>query len=316
MTLKEACFLIGVSEDAPASEVKTKYRQLMHKYHPDAIGTEGDLSNDNAIKAALINEAYDILLKRKPVFAKTQPAEERESNKAAWNAPIVETAYEMREILQPVEDANGNVYANICVARGKFVWTADEDFKLFMLSIYNLSRSILDREDVKLRRYETVGREAFQAELAYLLARQFINGTESLKFILGDGTMSDDGLTLYLVKGMLEKVPGAKSPGRAEFLYPEKVLNHRLYLKNSYGKSIGYLSFQDNRLYYILVPLFEERRAQVMIMQNPEMYGRNNNTDLIVWIKILNNTQNAVDIDVNLKIDKLIKMYSADSGMI
>lgn len=86
--------------------------------------------------------------------------------------------------------------------------------------------------------------------------------------------------------------------------------NHKLYLKDAKGKSLGYLSFADNRLYYVLVPLFEERRVQIMIMQNPEMNGKNSNTDLIVWIKFLPNESTMPEVDYNEKIRRLLEVYT------
>lgn len=38
---------------------------------------------------------------------------------------------------------------------------------------------------------------------------------------------------------------------------------HKLYLKNQSGKELGSLSFSDDRLYYVVVPLFEQKRVQI-----------------------------------------------------
>lgn len=46
-------------------------------------------------------------------------------------------------------------------------------------------------------------------------------------------------------------------------LYPAGVSNHRLYLRNKSGQIIGYLSFKDDRLYYVIIPLLEQNKAQV-----------------------------------------------------
>jgi len=50
--------ILGVEENASIEEMKESYRKLCKKYHPD-------LSNSDSInKMALINEAYDILVKK------------------------------------------------------------------------------------------------------------------------------------------------------------------------------------------------------------------------------------------------------------
>ena len=50
-----------------------------------------------------------------------------------------------------------------------------------------------------------------------------------------------------------------------DYLFPAGIRDHRLYLKNAAGQELGYLSFRDDRMYYILIPLFEQRRVRVRI---------------------------------------------------
>lgn len=315
MTVKDACSVLGVKEDTPLKEIKTKYRKLMLIYHPDA-DCDKDAGSSNAYKAALINEAYDVLSKRKSVFKPFHETDEnrdsRSDNSDNWKGPENEKAYAAREILQPVEDSMGNKLATICVAKGKYMWTEDEEFSLFLLSIYNLSKSLLDKREEKAKRGEPTNKTAYQAELAYLLARQFINGTEALKFVVGEGTAAENGDILYLVNGMLEKEKTTRRLAHSEFLYPEKVSNHRLYLKDGTGKSMGYLSFKDDRLYYIIVPLFEARKVKIMIMQNPESFAKNKNTDLLVWIKLISDNKASIELDDNVKIRRLLEMYDSE----
>jgi molecular chaperone DnaJ len=49
--------ILGVSRDASQDEIRTAYRKLAHKYHPDKTG--GDQEAEEKLKE--INEAYDIL---------------------------------------------------------------------------------------------------------------------------------------------------------------------------------------------------------------------------------------------------------------
>ena len=42
-----------------------------------------------------------------------------------------------------------------------------------------------------------------------------------------------------------------------DLLYPAGIRKHRLYLKNRGGHELGYLSFHDDRMYYIVVPLLD-----------------------------------------------------------
>lgn len=76
-----------------------------------------------------------------------------------------------REVLQYVEDYDGTVLGNYCVAKGKYLWKTEEDFPLFLLSLYRCSKELLDGMDEKLQRDEVLPqRQQIQAELTYLLA--------------------------------------------------------------------------------------------------------------------------------------------------
>jgi len=54
--------ILGVKEDALLEEIKSHYRDLCKKYHPDVT------NNESISKMALINEAYDFLARKKVQF--------------------------------------------------------------------------------------------------------------------------------------------------------------------------------------------------------------------------------------------------------
>lgn len=57
MSVKEAFEILGLEEGASDEEIKTSYKKLMKKVHPDSEGSEW--------MAAKLNEAKDLLLKKK-----------------------------------------------------------------------------------------------------------------------------------------------------------------------------------------------------------------------------------------------------------
>ena len=116
------------------------------------------------------------------------------------------------------------------------------------------------------------------AALTYLLAQQFIDARTTLEELatkISPGNRSEDLLSgdVWLIPAMVELdrhlFPRRKQlPEKGEMLYPSALREHRLYLKDSSGKELGYLSFQDDRLYYVVVPLFEQHRVKVKIRVN------------------------------------------------
>ncbi len=95
--------------------------------------------------------------------------------KSAWNAPLNKNAYRERDVLCYAEDYDGVVLGNFCVAKGKYLWTTEEDFPLFLLSAYQCGKHILDECDEHFHGGDApVARQRIQAELTYLLTQQFI----------------------------------------------------------------------------------------------------------------------------------------------
>ncbi|OGC94415.1 MAG: hypothetical protein A2W25_01910 [candidate division Zixibacteria bacterium RBG_16_53_22] len=77
--IDEARRRLGLNEAATLKEIKSAYRRLSHRYHPDKKGREGE----EAMKG--INQAYKLLMDyvnnyeysfKEPDVARTSPTEE------------------------------------------------------------------------------------------------------------------------------------------------------------------------------------------------------------------------------------------------
>lgn len=317
MTIAEAYQILGLSPKAAPDEIKKKYRELMRRMHPDArIGSEGKSSD----QARELNRAYQILKERRscPVYGeKRRKKSGRPKPKPAglWHAPVNEQAYREREILQYAEDRAGTVLGNFRVAKGKYLWTTDEEFPLFLLSLYRCGKQILDETDARLFRKEPPpGRPLIQAELTYLLARQFIDQAGLLPKIAREEEPDAEGNRVFYIPSMLEVSHPPFPLKPEETLYPSGIRSHRLYLKNQAGKEAGYLSFPDDRLYYIVVPLLEQKAVRVRIQaaerqpkkRKPAAAGYQN---LHLWIKWSESTPKSLPQDLNLQIEQLLTKY-------
>lgn len=317
MTLQEACQILGIPLGTEKKEIKKKYRKLMMQVHPDV----GISSQDHyGYSAQEINSAYAALMKgelpcgeESPQGGEHQAAEKRWDQ--VWDAPVNVNAFVEREVLQYVEDHDGTVLGNYCVAKGKYLWKTDEDFPLFLLSLYQCSKELLDGIDAELQRDEDkAGRWQIQAELTYLLAQQFIDGLALLAELAREVETTIDGDRIFYLPAMLELTDGAAPVKTGEVICPSGIRNHKLHLRNKDRQGLGYLSFSDDRLYYIVIPLFEQKRVQVRIRAaEPGMEKKRKTVpryqNLRLWIRLLRESGNGMPENLDLQIKELLEKY-------
>lgn len=313
MTAQKAYQILGIPPGTGKDEIKKRYRKLMTQVHPDVCASSQETYEYSAQE---INSAYAVLMKEKGVSGRS--ASKAKKN-AAWDAPVNVNAYAEREVLQYAEDYDGTVLGTFCVAKGKYLWKTDEDFPLFLRSMYKCSKELLDEIDEKLCREEVSSkRQKIQAELTYLLAQQFIDGSALLTELAEEKKVSPDGDRIFYFPSMLELTSGAVSVKAGETLYPSAVKNHRLYLKNQAGQELGYLSFSDDRLYYLVIPLFEQKRVQVKVQAAEAKTEKRRRTvryqKLDLWVKLLNKDIGRLPESLNLQIERLLEKYKETTG--
>ena len=262
MTWKDACSILGVSPETPMNEIKRVYRQRMLQLHPDVSPAA---SYPYTVQE--VNRAYGFL--KKGEAREPDRGTAREEASRFWDAPLNQHAYREREIYCPAEGADGEVLGHFSLARGKYLWTPEEEFSLFLQSIHHCARQILEEWEAGRspsgppEEGPPADRMALLAELTYLLAQQYVDGTALLEALAREEAPAADGSRLFFLPAVLEGCSRRLEPG--EVLYPARVRRHRLYVRDRSGQELGYLSFPDNRLYYAVIPLFEQRRVLVKI---------------------------------------------------
>lgn len=244
------------------NEIKQVYRQLMLRLHPDVSPAAS-----YPYTAREVNRAYAVL-KRGASGELIREAGAEEASRF-WDAPLNQHAYREREIYCPAEGADGEILGHFSLARGKYLWTPEEEFSLFLQSIHHCARQILEEWEAA-RHYPGAPSDRvlanqlpLLAELTYLLAQQYVDGTALLEALAREEAPAADGSRLFFLPAALEGCSRRLEPGEA--LYPARVRWHRLYVRDRGGQELGYLSFPDNRLYYAVIPLFEQRRVLVKI---------------------------------------------------
>lgn len=325
MTRTQAYRVLGLTEDADRAEIKSRYRQLMHKLHPDSRSEEKE---NYPYSAREINEAYGILVKgkgakdsfiRRTKESTTSKAEweakRQHRQKKNWNAPENPHAYCIRNIYKYVEDADGAVIGEFVITEGKYLWTIEEDFPLFLKSIFACSNRLLQEIEAKLEKsVREEERLKVQAELTYLLAQQFIDAPEMLGHFAEPGRKKEAEDEIFYFAAMLELMDTVHDMRAGTPLFPAALKQHRLFLKKQSGEAAGYLSLKDDRLYYILVPLLEQKRAMVKIQvaakqDRANMRGRKRYKNLDFWIKVPRKYAGTFPESIGLQIENLLLSY-------
>ena len=192
-----------------------------------------------------------------------------------------------------------------------------------VVKLVRVQRESFRRQEKELSREEPPSiRLSVQAELAYLLAQQFTDAQSSIRELASEMKTDPQGRELYHFSAMLEydKKWISKAHGTSfrtdlqegELLFPSSLRKHRLYLKIHHGQEMGYLSFPDDRLYYILIPLFEQRRVQVRIRMAAKGRAREKSAGcrkLSLWIRLSDRNQSGLPENLNLQIERLLEAY-------
>jgi len=257
MTRNKAIRILGLHNDCTKDDIKKKYRMLMKQIHPDITSEHDypyDASDINTTYELLMNDSYENITEEKT-------SHNRQKSSIRWNAPINNNAFCERDIYHNVEDADGTVIGQAVLDCGKYVWSPDEEFNLFLKSLYECSKRIISEDD------ENKGRDrsadiTLQAEIMYLLAQQYVDSDMMLNRSSLVGKINDD---TFLIDAMVEDIDFRMHFKEGEYLLPGRLHEHVLFLNNEEGKEVGYLSFRDDRLYYGIIPLFERRAVQLKI---------------------------------------------------
>lgn len=125
-------------------------------------------------------------------------------------------------------------------------------------------------------------------------------------------TSIDDAANVFYVGAMLEMSPESGFIKAGMKLFPAGIKKHRLYLMTRSGKEAGYISFKDDRLYYVLIPILEQKRAMVKIEVSSKQdrhntMGEKKYKNIDLWVKIGNDA--TFPENINMRIEDLLNSY-------
>ncbi len=249
MTLKEAYKILGASKKDDDREIKTKYKKLLILYHPDSDPTRKRNPEDDE-KIRQVIEAYKKIKESEgePYFDSYEFTWDAFENKAAFSERNIYVQFKMYDEELPLSK----------MARGKFVWDPDmEEFRLFSKSVLEACKDIMADYSATL----TPDRVK---DIFHLMMQEYVLPADAARKI-GKKTREDSGKEVFTFNGFVKEDPAdqkASAPNIGEslniFLREDRAVVEEIVT----GKVLGTVSFDEDELYYVVLPLLEDPKVQ------------------------------------------------------
>ncbi len=268
MEINEAYSILGVSRSDDENTIKKKYKRLLFVHHPDAKRHRGDTSDDGM--AARIIEAYRLIRKGEGLEAELPENYE-------WEAEVNEKAFSDRTIYIQYKIYDDEDLPLSKAAEGKYIWDPDlEDFPLFAKSVLEASRDVVSDKS-------PIFSQSVLMEVFHLMMQEYVFPADSARK-LGKLIEADESTEKYEFVGYIKTKPGNKGEvfheGEPVDIY---LSDNRAMAQNLIaGTFLGDISFDDDSLYYVILPLLEEPKVKSSAtMQRLIKAGRNKNSIML-----------------------------------
>lgn len=345
MNLQQARRILEITPEDDKTAIKKKYRRLMGQFHPDAqtsdnAGAAG--ASDSIRKAQEINEAYEYLKKHTTVFQRSDAKvkgtgsrrtggmgggaesiwKNRPPKKPQWTGKINEKAFCERNIYlrysMDVAENTDKLYYQ--AARGRFLWNPDtEDFMLFVTSLHHATKELLEQAEEKAG-HSAPDRFAVQSKLFYHLSAQFADPVMILQKIAKPDKTDETGRQIYHFHTSLG-TDATQFVYRqlialqfGDAIYPLAFWENKIIVCRQKQYPLGHLSFEDDRLYFSLIPLLQEKLAQVqMKVRKVQVFRKSHpykvKVDIDLYFRTEKNWKEYKGRDRNLEIAEILREY-------
>lgn len=248
MNLEEAMEILDVVQGEDKAKIRKKYRSLMRRYHPDALGSDRP---EQIRRVQQMNEAYHLLMKQEVPILRSA----RKRRKWEWTGTVNADAFCERNVyLHYSMDVEGEpLYYQ--AARGKYMWDPEEEeFSLFLISLRHAAKELL--EQVERRQGTFREEDTMQSDHRFQVQAKpkMIDSEGRAVYQLRAWVGAEGSGEAFRATGELKK--GAP-------IYPKAFQGHRILVKKREGKVLGHLSFDEDYLYFCLIPLLKEKCAKV-----------------------------------------------------
>ena len=249
MTLKEAYKILGASKHDDDREIKAKYKKLLILYHPDSDPTrKRNPEDDDKIRQVI--EAYRKIKESEgePYFDTYEFSWDAFENKAAFSERNIYVQFKMYDEELPLSK----------MAKGRFVWDPDmEEFKLFSKSVLEACKDIMTDYSARLTPDKV-------KEIFHLMMQEYVLPADAARKI-GNKVREDGDTEVFAFNGFVKENPAdpkASAPAIGEplniFLREDRAVVEEIVT----GKVLGSVSFDEDELYYVVLPLLEDPKVQ------------------------------------------------------
>ncbi|MBP3781848.1 MAG: DnaJ domain-containing protein [Butyrivibrio sp.] len=273
MTLKEAYKILGASKENTDREIKAKYKKLLVMYHPDSDPTrKRDPEDDEKIRQVI--EAYRKIreFEGEPYFEPYEFTWDALENKRAFSERNIFFQFKIYDEALPPSK----------MARGRFVWDPDmEEFPLFAKSVLEACKEVMTDHDF------TPAPDKVK-DIFHLMMQEYVLPADAARKI-GKMIREDGDREVYSFSGFIKDEPGTRRESKINCGEP---LN--IYLREDRavveeivtGRILGSISFDEDELYYVVLPLLEDPKVDALATITKVDRSRRNKERISVAIEL------------------------------
>ena len=249
MTLKEAYKILGASKQDDDREIKAKYKKLLILYHPDSDPTrERNPEDDEKIRQVI--EAYKKIKESEgePYFDTYEFTWDAFENKSAFSERNVYVQFKMYDEELPLSK----------MARGRFVWDPDmEEFRLFSKSVLEACKDIMTDYSVILTPDKV-------KDIFHLMMQEYVLPADAARKI-GKKVREEGEKEVFAFNGFVKDNPADPKVSPSTIGEPLNIFlreDRAVVEEIVTGKVLGTVSFDEDELYYVILPLLEDPKVQ------------------------------------------------------
>lgn len=249
MTLKEAYKVLGASKHDDDREIKTKYKELLIMYHPDSDPNRKRNPEDDE-KIRQVIEAYKKIRESEgePSFEPYEFSWDAFENKDAFSERNIYVQFKMYDEALPLSK----------MARGRFVWDPDmEEFRLFSKSVLEACKDILTDYQVALAPDKV-------KDIFHLMMQEYVLQADAARKI-GNKVKEDEISETFSFTGFIKETAAYNRKSKVRigeplniFLREDRAVAEEIVT----GKILGSVSFDEDELYYVILPLLDDPEVE------------------------------------------------------